>query len=192
MMPDLEFDLLAAAAELPWSAWRALLGMGADRPFAASLHGAGDLGVGMVSLSGDGALWAPEGPDRRLLLGVREGGELVDVLALSSTCRDEWAARTGQARLLGFDQWEEASRAVLADRRARLRVHATPFDWLAAGGNGICVLDWTAEALGMLRGLGERATLAVDPGAKERMKGLLAWGGLPQVEAVQIGREMAA
>lgn len=183
---DIEAELVTAACGKPRSAVERLVSLGCDRRFVAQLNE--DFGPARVALHADGT-FAIGGPDQRLLLGVREAGGLVDVLALSSTCRDEWAVRTGLATMLGWDLWLEAQ---LGQRR-RLRVFATPLDWLAGhapweddgsgGPGGICVLDWSAEALGMLRGLGESVTLTVDPGAKDRMKGLLAYGGLPRVEA---------
>lgn len=182
---DIEVELVTAACGKPRGVVQQLLALGADKRFVAWLNE--DLGVAGVELFRDGTFQLG-GPDRRLLLGVREAGGLIDVLALSSTCRDEWAARTGFATLLGWDLWVQAQLGV----RKRLRVFSTPLDWLAGAGEGICVLEWSAETLGMLRSLGERVTLCVDPGAKDKMKSLLSHGGLPRVEAVQMTRGIAA
>lgn len=184
MLSDLERELLVAGGRIGMANLRKLVGMGANRRFIVNLHGAGLLGVGKVNLSG--ARWEPEGPDHRLLIGVCDGGELVDVVAVSSTCRDEWALRTGLGWALGAGAIDEVHKVLASDmgekkKRVRLRLHATPFDWLAAGGDGLCVLDWCAASLAELRGLGERVTLQVPPGGAERIKGLLAYGGLPRV-----------
>lgn len=199
----LESELLAAAADMPFGAFKMLLALGAERGFAARLRGAGDLGVARVEVSADGATWEPGGATQRLLLGVRDaGGELIDVVALASHRRDEWALRTGDGWALGLDRLAEAEQARdeallraapgKAPRAVHLRVFSSPFDWLAAGGAGICVLDWSAMALTSLRALGERVVLDVDAGAQERLRQMLAHGGLPRVEAAARMRGLAA
>lgn len=185
---DLEYELACRCAEMPRSALDLLAAMGVDARFALALNSAGSLAVGKMTIEADGARWTPGGPDQRLLLAVREGGGLVDVLALSSSCRNEWALRRGDGVMLGFDLWAQAQCGAID----RLRVFSTPFDWMAAQGEGICVLDWTAEALGMLRGLGPKVVLRTDHGAKEKLRNLLQWGGLPRVESVAGVRRMAA
>lgn len=190
-LTGLEREMLAAAAATPFSAVRKLCAMGADRRFVAQLLGAGDLGIGQVSLSRAG--WEPEGPDRRLLISVRRLGELVDVVALASHVRDEWSLRTGLGWALGMDAIDDAHLALAREeKRIRVRLHATPFDWLAAAGDGLCVLDWCAASLGELRLLGERATIEVAPGAAERLKTMLAHGGLPRVSERTHGMGIAA
>ena len=184
--PDDLADLMAAAGRsMPASAMQHLIAMGADGGFAGDLLGAGLLGLAQVSVSGDGARWEPEGPDRRLLIGVTdEFGELADVVAISSARRDEWALLTGMGWALGLDRFEAAAtRIAVHGERVRLRLLATPLDWLAAGGEGLCVLDWRADALRQIRLPGEKLTLvAADPAAAARLKQLLQWGGLPRVE----------
>lgn len=157
-----------------------------------ALNGAGLIGAGRVTVSADGLWFEPEGPDARLLLGICNGaGELVDVAALSASNEDEWALLTGAADLLGEAALEQA---VATDARY-LRLHPTPMAWLRARGHlaGICVLQWSKAALGALRSLPEATTLVVDPGTKERLRGLLAFGGLPQIaEDRAIRRAQAA
>jgi len=176
---------------MPMSAMRRLWAIGADKRFAAQLVGAGDLGIAQVTLSE--ATWEPEGPDRRLLVAVRRDGELVDVAALASHARNEWALRTGLGWALGMDLIDDAHRELVCGaKRLRLRLHATPFDWLAAGGDGLCVLDWCQSALSELRLLGERVTIEVAPGAAERLKALLIYGGLPRISERGQGIGIAA
>lgn len=195
---DLEMEMATACAAMPVSAFRQVLALGADQRFAARLHGAGDLGAARVSLSRDGASWEPEGEAPRLLLAVREWGELLDVVALSSGCRDEWALRTGDGWALGIDRLHDVEHArdlaIAEERRvrAKLRLFANPFDWLAAGGDGLCVLEWGTMALCSLRSLGEGVTLVVEPQAKEKLRALLAWGGLPRVESTLAATRRAA
>lgn len=186
---DLAVLMDAAAAGMPASAMKHLIALGADQGFAAQLHGKRMMGVAAISVSGDGARWEPEGPDRRLLIGVTdEFGELIDVAAVSSVRRDEWALLTGMGWALGLDRFEAAAaRIAVHGERVRLRLLATPMDWLAAGGDGLCVLDWRADALRQIRLPGEKLTLvARDPAAAARLKQLLQWGGLPRVETAGV------
>jgi len=177
---------------------RSLLDMGVDAGFLCTLYAQGLIGIGQVSLGRDG-LYEPEGPDRRLLLGVcDEFGELADVVALASHDRDQWALRRKAAPVLGVERIDWAMMLGLP-----LRIYGRPLDWLAAqrDGNGshgeavrggICVLDWTPESLGRLRGLGPAGVLRCDPGAAEKLRGMLAFGGLPRVETARVALREAA
>lgn len=136
-----------------------------------------DLGTARVSISRDGSRWEPEGPDARLLVGVREQGVLVDIAALATHDPDQWAMRRGEGWCLGYDAWLRCE----TGHAHELRLHATPLAWLKAGGAGLCVLDWDI-GLRMLRGLGEAVLLRCDRGAGERLKALLQHGGLPRVK----------
>lgn len=192
---ELARQLLAAMVRTPvLRTMERLTALGADPDLAASMFVAGQLGTGMISLSRDGTRWEPEGPDRRLLIGVAERGELVDIVAASSTRRDEWALRTGLGWALGADMLDDALvRAVACEEKVRLRLFATPLDWLAGGGEGICILDWSAHALNQLRSPGERLTLIADnPAAATRLRQLLQWGGLPRVESMRVESAAAA
>lgn len=181
-----DVERLVAGLPLPWAGAQRLHAAGVPWGVIGALNGAGAIGAARVSVSSDGSRWEPEGPDARLLLLAGE----MDAVALSTSNEDEWALLTGMADLLGEDHLEHA----VATEARFLRLHATPMAWLRAGGPlassseavgqkipGVCVLQWNKSALGALRGLPERTTLVVDPGARERMKGLLAFGGLPQV-----------
>lgn len=178
----------ALAAELPWAAMRRLLDLGVPARFAAGLNLAGDLSFAGVTIEAGGARWSADGPERRLLLAVREQDQLVDVAALSSTAPDEWALLTGEGAMLGLER-VIACQCGLADR---LRLFATPLDWLRAGGAGVCVLDWGAAALGWLRGVGPGVVLETPPGAADNLRAALAHGGLPRVEVARRPVSMAA
>lgn len=201
MRAELEFELAQAAAAMPWAAILTLEGLGVSRRSAAALVGL--IGTGKVELSADGASWVPGGPDARLILAVRDAdGDLIDLVAIASHRRDEWALRTGDGWALGLNVLSAIEQArdhaqQLADGGARrrpvaLRLFANPLDWLAADGEGLCVLDWGPLALTTLRALGEGVTIQTDPGAQDRLRALLAHGGLPRVEAVRPVRGLAA
>lgn len=186
---DLEREMFASAARLTMPAVRRLIGMGVDQRFVARLTGAGMIGVGNVMITSQG--WEPGGPDPRLLLGVVHQEELVDIVAISSGRRDEWALRTKMGWALGAFSIEKVHRMIESDlsgepTRHRVRLHATPFDWMASGGDGVCILDWSAATLMELRALGERVTLEVPPGGGEKIRNLLAYGALPRVAETRL------
>jgi hypothetical protein len=181
---------------MTWAAVRHLLDMGVPAAFLGQLTGAGDLAIADVDLRRSGT-FEFGGPTRRLILAVRERGSVVDLVALSSSCADEWALLRGAADMLGGEMIDDA---VAAERR-ELRLFSTPLAWLRGGGRGICVLDWTPAALAALRGLGSRVgpsggrapvTLVVEPGAKPKLDALLAHGGLPIVSEDRPNMEIAA
>lgn len=177
---DLHCPLRAimAAARPRWAGVQHLLAMGADARFVGELLGRFDLGIGQVSIGSDG-LFVPGGPDRRLLLAVRDAsGAVSDVVACASHDPDEWALLTGAGSVLGEDVLEDAARA---EHGARVRLFGNPIAWLAGAGSGACVLDWKGAALSQLRALGAKGTLLCDPGASAALKNLLAFGNLPQV-----------
>ncbi|MBX7496780.1 hypothetical protein K3172_13015 [Qipengyuania sp. 6B39] len=165
------------AARLSPAALARVLELGVPAGLLGQLCGAGDIGAGRVALSADGARFEPEGPDPRLLLGVREQGVLVDLVALATHDPDQWALRWGQGWCLGYDAWL----ACETGRAHELRLFATPLAWLRAGGVGIVILDWD-EGLRCLRGLGEHVLLRCDRGAGERLRKLLSIGNLPRVK----------
>lgn len=160
--------------------------LGVPMDFAGELHVTREMGAAMVSIGkarpGRALLYEPVGPDARLILMVREYGVPVDLVALASHDPDQWALRRGAGWCLGHDRWVAAQQAALAERITELRVFSTPIDWLRGRGAGICVLHWDTAALGQLRQLGERVVLRVDAGAGERLRQLLAHGGLPRVK----------
>lgn len=169
------------AQEMRWPAVAALIGMGVPRPVLGALCGAGDLALAQVTLHRDGT-FSFGGPDRRLILAVRDGfGVLDDLVALSSTSADEWALRHRAGVLLGEDVLLDIEGRAAVHGRAAVRLFGTPLAWLRGGGEGICVLDWGMAALSRLRSLGEGVTLVCDSGAGERLKALLLRGGLPRV-----------
>lgn len=201
MRTDLDIELAQAAAAMPWAAVLQLEALGVHRRTTAQL--AGSIGTAKVELASDGASWVPGGPDPRLIVAVRDAeGALIDLVAIASHCRDEWALRTGDGWALGLGALAEAAQARdeaaarasegSKRRQVTVRLHGTPLDWLAAECSGICVLDWGPLALTALRSLGEGVTIQTDPGAQDRLKALLAHGGLPRVEAARLVRGLAA
>ena len=187
-MSTVDRETLLAGNMLSWPGAQRLLSGGVPRALLGELNGQGLIGQARVELSRDGSRFEVGGADAGLLLGVTdEAGELVDLVACASHDENQWALLTGYGTMLGAGRLQAVADAMdeaqLAERpfHARLRVFATPWDWLRGGGKGICVLDWGRGALADLRILSEALTLVVDAGARERLRALLAHGGLPLV-----------
>lgn len=109
--------------------------------------------VGIVEAEpiGEG-LWQPaEGP-AHLVQPVLVDGAVVDLVAWRSIRPDAWRLRTGAAWVLGEDllrvhgSWGNDQ---------ALRVYATPLDWLAGTGDGVCVLDWSSSEVRSLLNIRE-------------------------------------
>lgn len=186
----LEQDLFRARMGLPFAAVQLLDAMGVPMDFVGVMAGAGAIGRVRATISRGGLWQEAEDGEGRLVLAVREQGALIDLVALSSTDPDSWALRTGAGLMLGHDRW---LRAVIGQVE-RLRVFGNPVAWMRQRGAGICVLDWSADALSALRALGPRVTLACDDvAARDALHGMLRRGGLPQVAVGEdeLGREAA-
>lgn len=184
----------------PFSAIQRLLDAGMPAGTVGALHGDHALKVARVEITG--RRWEPEGPDPRLLIGVRDlAGEMIDIVALARHAPRDWALRTGEAVVLGEETMERAGEEACVRGRAALRVFADPWAWLMAGCVGICVLDWN-RAAPCLRQMGERVLLVCDTGEARGTLARLTRGGVPRVAEVQtadaalslaerIGREAA-
>lgn len=83
---------------------------------------------------------------------VYESGDLIDLIAWSIIKPKDWHWRTGSGWALGIDAiWKGG---VHEDFNS-ISIHATPFDWLAAEGEGITILDWNAPQIRMLAEFGQ-------------------------------------
>ena len=181
---DTATDLAAelVARPLDYRACQRLASIDVPGRFVAELNARCLIGAARVQLSPRGDRWQLHGPDARLLIGLTEGEELVDILAVSTAHPDQIARRTGAGWCLGDDLIRKAEGDVWGrEKRVTLKLVPTPLDWLRAAGRAVCVLDWAA-GLPHLRGLSERATLECDAGAGARIRALLEIGGLPKVK----------
>lgn len=87
-----------------------------------------------------------------MLMPVIERGGVIDAIAFNTSQPARWLWRIGQGWALGLDElrprWDDGP----------VPVFATPLEWLANAGQGICVLDWSApdhevESLRLREGL---------------------------------------
>lgn len=178
-MTDLGLEFGYRSLMLPFAIVRHLVSIGVPAPFVAQLTGAGDLARARIAL-GDHGMFDWDGDTIALLLAVRDQGAVIDVCAVRSSEPEEWHLLNGEGWLLG-DEWLHAAQIGTV---SRLRLFGNPFEWLRGAGAGICLLDWSREAIGALRSLGDGVTLTCDDdGAAERLRQILTWGGLPVVAA---------
>lgn len=179
----LERTLAIAALRMPFAGVAMLETLGVPRGFVGRMTGAGDVGRVRCLISADRLWHADESGRPHLAVAVRdEWGVLEDICAFSSDTPDEWALQRGATAMLGRDRFALA-RSGAADR---LRLFATPLDWLRGEGDGICVLDWTKGVLAELRGLGPGVTIACESRAvADALAGHLRWTGLPRIEALR-------
>ena len=107
-------------------------------------------GVAHVERIERGLYQPGEGP-LHVLSPVYADGEVIDIVAWRSDAPANWAWRTGLGWALGTDELPQLREYWPGD--PPLQLHATPLDWLRAGGTGMCILDWEADELESLRGL---------------------------------------
>ncbi len=90
-----------------------------------------------------GSFWQPcdgGGGVGAMIQPVYEGGSLVDLIAWRSLKPSDWHWRLGEAWALGAD----AADGTPWHGFASLVVHATPLAWLASGGDGLVILNWSS------------------------------------------------
>ena len=182
---DLDMEMLAASAALPFRAAGMLAELGVPREVIARGCAAGLLGL-VRAECGDSGFWEPCGGVPHLVVGVHDHeGALVDMVAFRSADPGKWALRVGGAWLLGGYQFH---RIGILDGAGVLPIFGTPLGWLKARCAGICVLEWSGEAVGALRALGPDVTLAAeDDGAAAALLDMLRWRDLPAVEVAGRG-----
>lgn len=188
MASDIGAEMRAATLAIGFKPVRALIAAGAPARLVAELLERFELGR-VRAIEGE-RFWEPqEDGAARLALAVHSGPDLVDIVAFAPASPDRWTLRRGAGVMLGEDALWHACAMRGPGARTIVAVHATPMAWLRAGGEGVCVLDWSAEALGMLRMLGPEVTLlAADAGAAVKLRDALAYGALPKVAARPAGR----
>jgi len=140
-MIDLHSEMNAACDRIRQPHLDQLLGLGVSSGTIAEL-GARQAPFGVVSATAcDDGLYVPgEGPTH-LVQPIIDGGEIIDLVAWRSLQPFRWWLRSGLGWALGQDNWTYRSAWDVGDPFA---VHATPLDWLRAGCNGICIVDWSA------------------------------------------------
>lgn len=78
-----------------------------------------------------------------LIMPVLEEGVVIDLTAWRSLAPSAWLWRNGNGWALGIDEIEQPP---LWDGFKEITLHATPLNWLQAGGQGAVILDWSATS----------------------------------------------
>lgn len=107
-----------------------------------------------------GGYYQPGEGAPHIILPVVEDGVLVDLVAFRSTAPNDWLLRVGNGSCLGLEEglsrWTWYAPADPDAKPPKYQVgqpthlFSTPLDWLAGGGEGLCVLDWEAPDLRQL------------------------------------------
>ena len=82
----------------------------------------------------------PYGVDAVIMPVVAEG-TTIDLISWRTLAPDAWLWRNGDGWALGIDI---ITSPPLWDGFQEITLHATPLDWLRAGGTGAVILDWAA------------------------------------------------
>lgn len=121
-------------------------GIPAAELFGESLVGAANIEIGRNDF------WAPSDSGvRAAIIPAMEDGAVLDLIAVRPSQPDVWYVRVGNCWALGMDEITDARHSL--DHSHSIVLHATPLDWLRAGGRGVCVVDWTDDARMTLRDL---------------------------------------
>ena len=96
-------------------------------------------GIASISDAGGGQYVPDPNGGRALVVPVYDGDELVDLVAFHTITPERWLLRHGAGWALGLEGSVERYR--WGDP---LPMHKTPLDWLKAGCDGLCVIDWEA------------------------------------------------
>lgn len=140
MRPDISRELrdLSLAARPPLL--HRLTALGVSWPTIANMGDRHYFGGSARVIDVDDGLYAPSADgEPHLILPVFERRNLVDLIAFTSNKPLAWLLRLGLGWSLGLlDGLEHHS------GKDEVRLWATPLDWLRAGCDGLCILDWSA------------------------------------------------
>lgn len=144
---DLDAEMLAATQAVRQAHIDRLIGLGVSGAALATL-GSRQLAFGVAQVEPCKlGLYQPCAGAEHVVMPVMEVGETVDLIAWRTTQPNRWAWRFGIGWALGTDfllpRWDDGP----------VPLFATPLEWMAAAGEGICVLDWSAPELRELASL---------------------------------------
>ena len=104
---------------------------------------------------------------------------LEDLVAWMADTPDTWHVKEGDQPILGARMLHLA--VAWGDS---VMIHPTPADWVAAGGDGICILDWGVDLLGCFKDVPHISTAHLGPGTAAAIEKRLKqnfWRGLPRI-----------
>ncbi|MBB4642353.1 hypothetical protein [Rhizorhapis suberifaciens] len=143
----LNIEMQAASQRLQLRQMNLLRGLGLNAPALLT-----DNMIGTVStevLNKD--FWQQEESGKPMLVvPLIEDGQTIDLIAFDPLDPNGWYLKTGHGFALGAEAITDAVQGWDASDQ-RLRMHATPLDWLRSGCDGCCVVQWTDEARAEVR-----------------------------------------
>jgi len=181
---DLEAEMFAAGRRVRQKHIDRMISLGVP---GASIAVVGSLQVafGIGSASSDPAyFYQPgEGP-AHVIMPVMSDGKMIDLIAWRSCNPARWFWRTGTGWALGTDylgpRWGDEA----------VRLFATPLEWLAGAGEGICILDWSAPEI---RELAALDTIEAEEMVGRKLLGILSKPArVPRINYRKVVRHAAA
>lgn len=144
---DLQGEMTAAAERVQQEHIDRMLSLGVPGRSIATI-GATQAAFGIsAAMPEPSYFYQPGDGPAHVIMPVTEEGDLIDLIAWRSSNPARWFWRTGLGWALGTDyllpRWDNGP----------VQLHATPLDWLAAAGEGMCILDWSAPEIRELAAL---------------------------------------
>ena len=138
---NLEAEMSAAASRVQQQHIDRLLALGVPGASLAELGASQPLFGISPALPEQSHFYQPSDGPAHIVMPVMDMGDMIDLIAWRSTNPARWFWRTGLGWALGTDwllpRWDDEP----------VRLFATPLDWLAGAGKGMCVLDWSAPEI---------------------------------------------
>lgn len=136
---ELQAELFSAAARVTQGHLDRLRGLGVSPATIAAL-GRSYVPFGVVNLTTESTgTYQPGDGAAHIVQPVVEDGELIDLVAWHTLRPGRWWLRNGVGWAINpeglgeFDRWGDGPPVL----------HASPLDWLRAGGTGSVILDWS-------------------------------------------------
>ncbi|MCB4861126.1 hypothetical protein K7W03_16160 [Sphingobium sp. PNB] len=138
---DLEAEMAAAANSVRQAHIDRMIALGVPGASIAAL-GAMQPAFGISPAAVEPSyFYQPVDGPTHVVMPVMDQGEMIDLIAWRSSNPARWFWRTGLGWALGTDwllpRWDNGP----------VKLYATPLEWLAGAGEGICVLDWSAPEI---------------------------------------------
>ena len=169
-MVDIEAEMLAAVGRVGQSHINWMIEMGVSSSAIAGLGKKQEpFGIGQLEFIGSD-YWQPhDGPAAigAVVQPVYEDGHIIDLIAWRSLKPQDWRWRVGEAWALGADSLQGSPWRGFAS----ITVHATPLAWLAAGGDGLTILNWQSATIRSLSNFDE--IVCEDSKAADRLNEIL-------------------
>jgi hypothetical protein len=123
----------------------------------------------------DEGLFEPGAGALHVVQPIYAGEDIIDMVAWTSADPASWRLRTGLGAWLG-----DLDALIDCAIDAPVSLYATPLDWLRAGGDGLCIVNWSAPELDQLLRL--QSISAPDAGIAEALRrALVRPASLPEI-----------